>query len=149
MGTPFDSNSFCNGLIVSGKLWDYEYFLITVLFVKTKEMPVKKFAFLLRPITTKQNKNLNRSRRVWVDQNDMKFVLCPNNCFFQVYYALKDFLPSVKKSNTPWYKNLRAITQILSQTNIIYFNKVLQDRPEQYNTDNKTTKTFPKICLRI
>ena len=27
----------------------WEYFLVTVLFVKTKEMPVKKFALLLRP----------------------------------------------------------------------------------------------------
>ena len=46
----FDSYSFCDGIIASGKLCHYEYFLITKLFVKTKEMSVKKYAFLLRTI---------------------------------------------------------------------------------------------------
>ena len=35
--------------MVSGKLRDYEYFL-NVMFVKTTEISVKKFAFLLGPI---------------------------------------------------------------------------------------------------
>ena len=40
---------FCNSIIASGKLCGYQYFLITVLFVKTKEMSVKKLTFLLHP----------------------------------------------------------------------------------------------------
>ena len=50
IATPFNSYSFCDGIIASGELCDYEYFLITKLFVKTKEMSVKKYAFLLRTI---------------------------------------------------------------------------------------------------
>ena len=38
----FSSYSFCNNVIASAKLYDYEYFLITVLFVKAKEMLVRK-----------------------------------------------------------------------------------------------------------
>ena len=43
--TPINNYSFYNGIIASGKLCDYEYFLITVLFVNAKD-----FAFLLHPI---------------------------------------------------------------------------------------------------
>ena len=46
----FNGYSFSKGIIAFGKLYDYKYFLITLLFVKTKEMSVKKFALLLRPI---------------------------------------------------------------------------------------------------
>ena len=50
--TPFVQNSylFWNAVITSEKLWDYECSLITVFFIKTEEMSVKKNAFLLRPI---------------------------------------------------------------------------------------------------
>ena len=37
------------GIIASGKLCNHEYFLITVLFVKTKKMS-EKIVFLFRPI---------------------------------------------------------------------------------------------------
>ena len=54
MATPFNCYSFSNGIIIaSGKLWDHNFFfffLVTVLFVKTKELSVKKSAFLLHPI---------------------------------------------------------------------------------------------------
>ena len=50
MVTPFNNYSFCNGIIASGKLCDCEYFVITVFFVKTKEILAKKFAYLLRPV---------------------------------------------------------------------------------------------------
>ena len=41
---------FVNSIIASGKFSDYKDFVETVLFVKTKEMIVKTFAFLLFPI---------------------------------------------------------------------------------------------------
>ena len=42
--TPFVQNSylFWNAVIMSEKLWDYECSLITVFFIKTEEMSVKK-----------------------------------------------------------------------------------------------------------
>ena len=45
MATPFVT--WCNSV---GELRDYEYFPTAVLFVKTKEILVNKFAFLLRKI---------------------------------------------------------------------------------------------------
>ena len=39
---PFNSYCFCNGLMVSGKFCDYEYFLIIAF---SKKMSMKKFAF--------------------------------------------------------------------------------------------------------
>ena len=50
MATALNGYSFCNGIIASGKLCDYEYFLITALFVKIKEISMKKILFLLSPI---------------------------------------------------------------------------------------------------
>ena len=47
MSTPFKSYSICNGIIASGKLCDNKYFLITVLFVKTKEILMTKFELVL------------------------------------------------------------------------------------------------------
>ena len=79
--------------MASGKLRDYKYFPINVLFVEKNEMSVKKFASLLRPtfaIFCRYIANIysdilrlfkNRSRRARVDQNDIKFVLCMKNWF--------------------------------------------------------------------
>ena len=36
MATPLKSYPFCNGVLASGKMCDYEKFLIAVLFVKNK-----------------------------------------------------------------------------------------------------------------
>ena len=58
MAPSFNSCSFCNDIIASTNIIkniiieDYKHFFLTLLFVKTKEMAVKKFAFLLRPIFT-------------------------------------------------------------------------------------------------
>ena len=45
MATPLNSYSFSDSIRASGRSCDYEYFLIPVLFVKGKEMVVKKFTF--------------------------------------------------------------------------------------------------------
>ena len=50
MATTFNNYLSCNRILASGNLCDCEYFLIIVLLVKAKEMSVKKFEFLLRPI---------------------------------------------------------------------------------------------------
>ena len=60
---------------------DYKYHLVTVLFMKTKKMSLKKSTFLLHPIFVIFCRKLivafkNRSRRAQVDQNKMKFVFC-------------------------------------------------------------------------
>ena len=52
MATPFNSYSFCNGIIASAKLPDFVYFPITILYIvcKSKRNASEKVAFLLRPI---------------------------------------------------------------------------------------------------
>ena len=47
MATPLNSYSFSDSIRASGRSCDYEYFLIPVLFVKGKEMVVKKFTFFV------------------------------------------------------------------------------------------------------
>ena len=76
---------------MSGKLLDCEYFLITVLFVKTKEIPVKKITFFLGSrFFGFLAENLLRSRRARVDQNgEKKTVIFMKNLIFGVYYTLK------------------------------------------------------------
>ena len=91
MATLFNSYSFCDGIIASGKLCDYEHFLITVLFVKTKGMSVKKFALLLRSILYFSAVNIlrffkNGSRRTRINQNDIKFMFCMEICFSGLLY---------------------------------------------------------------
>ena len=96
MATPFNSYSFCNGIIASAKLSDFEYFPITVyciLFVKAKEMPVKKLRFYCVQFLRFSAENIlrlfkNRSGRARVDQNDIKFVFCNEKLVFEVYYTL-------------------------------------------------------------
>ena len=68
-------------MTASGKLCDYEYFLIPVLFVKTKEMSLKKFAFWLRPIFTIFYRKYIVAFIARVDQEDIKFVFCIKNWF--------------------------------------------------------------------
>ena len=79
MATLFNGYSFQqllllqHGIIVSGKLLDCEYFLITVLFVKTKEIPVGKIKFFLGSrFFGFLAENILRPRRAWVDQNGKK-----------------------------------------------------------------------------
>ena len=87
-----NSYCFCHGIIVSGKLCDYEYLLINVLFVKTKEMSVKKLAFISSSFFSAKNilrLFKNRSRRARVDQNDIKFVSCMKNWFLGFIIPLK------------------------------------------------------------
>ena len=79
-GYSFNSYSFCNDIIASGKSCDYDS-LPNALFVKTKEMSVKKFMFLLRAIFAISSRNhiaafKNRSRRALVDQNAINFFFC-------------------------------------------------------------------------
>ena len=50
MATVFNSCLFCNDIMRLGSCVTTNVFLITVLFVKTNEMPLKKVEFLLRPI---------------------------------------------------------------------------------------------------
>ena len=42
--------SFCNGIIASGKLCDCEEYILTTVFVKTREISLKKIGFLLHSI---------------------------------------------------------------------------------------------------
>ena len=91
MATLFDSFSLCNGIIASGKLCDYEYFLITVLSVKTKEISVKKFAFYRVQFLRFLAENIleifiNRSTTARVDQKDIKFVFCMKIGFSGLLY---------------------------------------------------------------
>ena len=102
---------------------DYQYFLITVLFVvKTKEMSEKKFTFLLRPIfAIFCRKNIlrllkNRSRTARVDQNDINFVFCIKKVF-RVNYARKWFHENkiIENHDKPLYLiNINQIALILT-----------------------------------
>ena len=80
MATCFNSYSFCNG-IMSGKLDNFEYFLITVLFVKTKEISGKILVFIASNCWKYIAAFKSRSGRDRVDQNDIKYVFCMKNCF--------------------------------------------------------------------
>ena len=68
MDTPFNSYSFCNGVIASGKLRDYEYFLITILFVKTKEISVKNSRFYCVQFLRFSAENLLRLKKIDLEE---------------------------------------------------------------------------------
>ena len=77
MATPFNSYSFCDGIIASGKLRDCEFFPMTELFIKTK-MSVKIFEcvhFLRFSAESILWLLKNRSRRARVGQNDINVFL--------------------------------------------------------------------------
>ena len=131
MVVPFICCSFCNGRIASRMLCDYEYFLITVLFVKTKKVLVKK---LLLPIFAIFSKNMlrlfkNRSRRARVDQNDIKICVLHDTLVFRVYHT-------IKKSNLQvdynFYIKIKCFTQKLTkQKEIGFFNIKLNETIEK------------------
>ena len=113
VGTSFNCYSFCNGIIASGELWNYKYFLITVFFVKTKEMLVKKFTFFSIQFLQFSPENKlwlfkNRSRRVWVDQNDVKFSFCMKNCFLEFIMPLISHLLHLERH---WHNHRISIQQ--------------------------------------
>ena len=88
IATPFKSYSFCNGIRASRKLCECEYCLIAVLFVKAKEMSVKKFEFFLASKFCDFTQKKYRSRRAPVDQNDIKFVFWIINWFLGFIISL-------------------------------------------------------------
>ena len=112
MTTPFISYSFCNGIKESEKLLDYEYFLITVLFVKTKKMPVKKLRFYCVQFCRNILRLFkNRSSRTRGDQNDTKFVFWMKNWFLGFIIPLT---VNAKKANvcSPWTPCLYICRQL-------------------------------------
>lgn len=85
---------FQRGIIASGKLRECKCFQVIVLFLKTRGMSVKKFAFVSHSIFSDFcGKPLrlfkNRSGRARIHQSDIKFVFCIKNWFLRVCYTLK------------------------------------------------------------
>lgn len=86
MATAFDGCSIYNGRIASNKLWDYKYFLVTVLLEKTKELSKKKRHFYWVKFLRFSAGNLlqlfkNKSMKALVDQYDINFVFCMKSWF--------------------------------------------------------------------
>ena len=93
MATAFNGCSIYNGRIASNKLWDYKYFLVTVLLEKTKELSKKKRHFYWVKFLRFSAGNLlqlfkNKSMKALVDQYDIKFVFCMKSWFLGFIISL-------------------------------------------------------------
>ena len=74
---------------------DYEYVLVTVWFVKTRNCQRKSLRFYCVQFLRISTENIllvfkNRSRRARADQNDIKFVFWVKNCFLEFIIPLKN-----------------------------------------------------------
>ena len=95
-GFSFNNYAFCNGIIASGKLCDYEYFLKTVYCIDCKNkrnVSEKIHVFYCVQFLRFSSENIlrlfkDRSRRAPVDQNDTKFVFYMKNWFWGFIISL-------------------------------------------------------------
>ena len=134
MAAPFNSYSFCNGILASANLCDYEYFLLNETSVKKSLFCVQFLQFSAKYILCLIK---YRSRRARVDQNDIKFVFYMKNWILGFIIALT--LPSHKLllskneythgEHTCNARNCRSFIGLYSYT---YFHVVLLYRKSYF-----------------